>query len=860
MLVGVIIGVIALSGGFGKESKYLGTWDIHSVKIDGSILTIEEVEVAYDDTLSDFRVIIKEGGKAYLHVDGESELIDWTLTEEDGFMLGEQACTIEDGMLTFQFYEVVLYFTRTSKSQTITALETPNNQGGKPNPNDSLIAPTEEYIISRLQKVPAIIEIAAATEDNDPNGQMNKPGGYTAHVYFSYELVNQDEVYGDDLISKGTTAGGSIEVYSTVSDANRRNEYLASFDGTVLSSGSHTVIGSVVVRTSDELTATQQELLESNIIAALKGEDNKIVSPTPSTGNNNNDNAGNNTDSMSDALSDAEAFALEFETEYPDDYFTPNYLNEHLQYVLDYSETAADYAVANANINWNNHANKYAQVYLTYVEEFGRPANWCRPSDIEGMLLGDGFPRDVVEATMSAIDWTYQAKKYLKHLSDFYDVFDRVNARWYLERIDTTEDDVEYLLENSGVDWDYHAYCSLKNYLEETIPTPSKKECIVRLEECGFNESEITYALDNCGVDWYAKAVSCLGHYIEDVCTETPSREECENQLAEWGFNSDEISYAINEFSYIWKVVSYDDPQYLKYTLNSDNQTYSVTGIGQFDGKNLDIPSTYNGKKVTTISNNAFRDCTSLINVTIPNTVTSIGDYAFCFCTSLTNINIPDSVESIGYQALYGCSSLKYNTYDNALYIGNSNNPYLVLMKAKNGSITSCEINDTTKFLYNKNFTSIGWQGGVQAFAYCSQLTEIIIPDSVKSIGPIAFYGCTSLKSVKIGNSVTSIGDTAFRNCTSLANLTIGNSVASIGKSAFADCTSLTCVIIPNSVTSIGGFAFYGCSSLTDIHFEGTIDQWNAISKDNAWNAQTGDYTIHCTNGTITKYGTVTYK
>ena len=303
--------------------------------------------------------------------------------------------------------------------------EKPENDAG----NNNLIAPTEAFIISCLQKVPGITEIAAATEDNDPNGQMNKPRGYTAHVYFAYELVDQNELHGDDVIAKGTDAGGSIEVYTTEADANARNDYLASFDGSVLSSGSHTVIGSVVVRTSDELTATQQKLLETNILAALKGEDDKIVPHTPNAGNNNggtnnnntnnnntnnnnnnnnnnnsnnnnNNNTGNNTDAMRNALSDAEAWAMEFATEYPNDYFTPNYLNEHLQYVLGYSETVANYAVANANINWKNHANKYAQVYLTYVEEFGRHASWWTASDIEGMLLEDGFQRDVVEATM----------------------------------------------------------------------------------------------------------------------------------------------------------------------------------------------------------------------------------------------------------------------------------------------------------------------------------------------------------------------------------------------------------------------------------------------------------------------------
>jgi hypothetical protein len=109
-----------------------------------------------------------------------------------------------------------------------------NDTGGN-NSNDLLIAPSESYVIESLNKVPGIIEIDAATEDNDPNGQLNKAGGYISNVYFSYVFVNQSEVIGDSLIDKGTDAGGSIEVYSTVKDAEKRNEYLAYFDGGVLS-------------------------------------------------------------------------------------------------------------------------------------------------------------------------------------------------------------------------------------------------------------------------------------------------------------------------------------------------------------------------------------------------------------------------------------------------------------------------------------------------------------------------------------------------------------------------------------------------------------------------------------------------
>ena len=130
-------------------------------------------------------------------------------------------------------------------------------------------SPTEAYIIECLKKIPNVIDISSVTEDNDPNGHLNKAGGYTAQVYFSSDLINQDEIIGRTVIDKGTDCGGSIEVYSTVEEASARNDYLASFDGGIFASGSHIVVGTVLVRTSDELTASQQKEMESNIIAVL---------------------------------------------------------------------------------------------------------------------------------------------------------------------------------------------------------------------------------------------------------------------------------------------------------------------------------------------------------------------------------------------------------------------------------------------------------------------------------------------------------------------------------------------------------------------------------------------------------------
>ncbi len=129
--------------------------------------------------------------------------------------------------------------------------------------------PKEDFIIARLKELETIDEIAPATEDNDPNGNLNKQGGYTSQIYFSTPTLVDQSQFDGDVIEKGTDSGGSIEIYRTVKDAKRREEYLSNFDGGAFASGSHTVVGTVLVRTSDKLTASQQKELEKQIIEVI---------------------------------------------------------------------------------------------------------------------------------------------------------------------------------------------------------------------------------------------------------------------------------------------------------------------------------------------------------------------------------------------------------------------------------------------------------------------------------------------------------------------------------------------------------------------------------------------------------------
>ena len=130
--------------------------------------------------------------------------------------------------------------------------------------------PNEDFVIQRLKGIPNISGYQAVTEDHDPNGNLNKQGGYTSTVHFSTPLIDQSSVYGNDIVDKGTECGGAIEVYASEEDAEKRDSYLASFDGAgMLNSGSHKVLGTIVIRTSTKLTATQQNEFTNNITNKL---------------------------------------------------------------------------------------------------------------------------------------------------------------------------------------------------------------------------------------------------------------------------------------------------------------------------------------------------------------------------------------------------------------------------------------------------------------------------------------------------------------------------------------------------------------------------------------------------------------
>lgn len=132
-------------------------------------------------------------------------------------------------------------------------------------------APSEAFVIERLRGIDGVGEIAALTEETDNNGLLGKAGTYYAKIDFASPWIKDPySIYsGRSVAENSTDGGGSVEVFETEELAQKRNDYLGAFDGGILASGSHKVLGTLIVRTSNELTASQQKKLEADIIASL---------------------------------------------------------------------------------------------------------------------------------------------------------------------------------------------------------------------------------------------------------------------------------------------------------------------------------------------------------------------------------------------------------------------------------------------------------------------------------------------------------------------------------------------------------------------------------------------------------------
>ena len=221
----------------------------------------------------------------------------------------------------------------------------------------------------------------------------------------------------------------------------------------------------------------------------------------------------------------------------------------------------------------------------------------------------------------------------------------------------------------------------------------------------------------------------------------------------------------------------------------SNNLFRGCTGLEE-----ISIPAS-----VIKIERYTFADCTNLKNVYFSNGVKNVENNAFTNCTSLTKVNIPDTVDSIGNSAFSGCTNLiEVHLPDK-------------LKETASDTFSGC------KKLTTINFPSTLTTIGNSAFSGCESLPEAILPSGVEKIESNAFKNCKALKKAAVPDTVSSIGSSAFYGCEALTDITLGSKLKKIESQTFYGCTVLPSIVLPYNVTTIGDSAFVNCTKLTQI-------------------------------------------
>ena len=241
----------------------------------------------------------------------------------------------------------------------------------------------------------------------------------------------------------------------------------------------------------------------------------------------------------------------------------------------------------------------------------------------------------------------------------------------------------------------------------------------------------------------------------------------------------------------------------------SDLSLPNLTSIGSYafgtgtNGEGCKIATISNLGSITTIPEYCFANSPTLSSVTIPNTVTSIGNYVFNGCTNLALTSLPTSITTIGTYAFRNCTAMaipdlslpNLTTLGSYAFSGDEGKAPSITTVSNLGSITTIP------------------EG---CFNFNTSLSSVTIPNTVVTIGNMAFRGCR-ISSINIPSSVRTIGDRAF-NGSHASTITIDEGVTTIGGYVFVtnDCTS---IVFPNSLTDLGYTNLAYCNNLQTVEF-----------------------------------------
>lgn len=218
-------------------------------------------------------------------------------------------------------------------------------------------------------------------------------------------------------------------------------------------------------------------------------------------------------------------------------------------------------------------------------------------------------------------------------------------------------------------------------------------------------------------------------------------------------------------------------------------------------------------EELVSIGTSTFEGCSSLSSLDFPESLTTIGLESFKDCTGLQDLVLTESFQHIGQGAFKGCNSVKSVDFKGAVDV--------IETDAFDGceNLISVMTTDLGSWFDNgfQNEKSNPLSIAHRLYVNGEEITGLVIPDDISSIGDYLFYGFSGMTSLTMGNNVEKIGKSAFAQCKGLTQLTIGEGVTAIGEKAFSTCSNLQSVVIGSNVQSIADKAFIACLNMTDV-------------------------------------------